>query len=53
MKKFIVLCSMIVALGFVTTGCSGDKPATPTKEPAAADTPSADDHDHDDPNHVH
>ena len=55
MKKIIVLCSMIVALGFVATGCGGgdDKPDTPASTPAATDTPAADDHDHDDPDHVH
>ena len=56
MKKIIVLCSMLVALGFVITGCGGDdKPVAPAAAPAAADTPTVDDHDHDhdDPNHVH
>ena len=34
MKKLIVLCSMIVALGFVATGCGGgdSKPAPATPE---------------------
>ena len=55
MKKIIVLCSVIVALGFIATGCGGDdKPVTPPTAPAATDAPpAADDHDHDDPNHVH
>ena len=48
MKKIIVLCSMIVALGFVTTGCGGDKPDTPAPAPAATDTPPADAQNHDD-----
>ena len=34
MKKLIVFCAMIVALGFVATGC-GQKP---TPEPAAPDS---------------
>ena len=37
MKKFIVLCSMIVALGFVVTGCGGnDKPADTKKTETTA-----------------
>ena len=33
MKKFVVLCTMIVALGFVATGCGGSKKATPPPAP--------------------
>ena len=46
MKKIIALCSIVIALGFVTIGCGGDKPDATA--PAAVDTPSADVHDHDD-----
>ena len=42
MKKIIVLCSMIVALGFVT-GCTGDKPApTNPTTPASGSTTGTD-----------
>ena len=38
MKKFIVLCSMIVALGFVATGCGGGD--TTPAVPAAVEGPA-------------
>jgi hypothetical protein len=54
MKKLIVLCAMIVALGFVATGCgdSAKKPAAPaspaTTTPSDADEKgdSHEGHDH-------
>ena len=47
MKKIIVLCSMIVALGFVTTGCGGgDGPATSTPVTQTAPDNSHEGHDH-------
>jgi|GEM_PF-3113934 len=41
MKKIIALCSMIVALGFVATGCGGGAPA-PAPAPEATDTENVD-----------
>ena len=38
MKKFFALCSMVVALGFVATGCGGgNAPAPAPTVPAASD----------------
>ena len=31
MKKFFALCSMVVALGFVATGCGGGNDPAPTQ----------------------
>ena len=33
MKKFFALCSMIVALGFVATGCGGGSSPAPSPTP--------------------
>jgi len=41
MKKIIALCSMIVALGFVATGCGGGAPA-PASAPAATNPVNGD-----------
>jgi hypothetical protein len=42
MKKLIVFCSMIVALGFVATGCGGGDSKPETDTPAATQSDDAD-----------
>ena len=44
MKKIVVLCMMIVALGFVAVGCGGGS-STPAPGPAPA-VDSHEGHDH-------
>jgi len=44
MKKIIVLCVMIIALGFVATGCGSGKAPAPTPAPPAADSHEGHDH---------
>ena len=45
MKKIIALCMMIIALGFVTTGCGGSSPAPAPAPPVNAGDGHAG-HDH-------
>jgi len=46
MKKIVALCTMVIALGFVTVGCGGgSKPAQTPAQPEA--TGSHEGHDHD------
>ena len=46
MKKLLVFCVMIVALGFVATGCGKKAKHAPTSAPAA-EAPADAEHDHD------
>jgi len=42
MKKFVALCMMVVALGFVAVGCGGaKKPTPPPAPPVTADSGDA------------
>ena len=43
MKKLLILCAMVIALGFVATGCGGGGSSKPAPTPApATDTGSSD-----------